>query len=124
MPTPPVIGPSLNNSTPARPSPPILPSRDRTISVSSAPKTSTQRTMTPTVLTSRSWSDCKDKGPGPVPDFEFSLPVPTRGLPPWRTHDSEEMSRLVKEGHKSVDTWIKEDEEKKRKAKRERERES
>ncbi|GAA6042936.1 hypothetical protein JCM8097_000004 [Rhodosporidiobolus ruineniae] len=44
----------------------------------------------------------------------FSLPVPTRLLPAWRTYDSEEMSRLAKEGHKSVDAWIEEEEAKKR----------
>ncbi|GAA6046014.1 hypothetical protein JCM8097_008690, partial [Rhodosporidiobolus ruineniae] len=73
-----------------------------------------QCTMTPTVLASRSWSECEDEGPGPVPDF--SLPVPTRLLPAWRTYDSEEMSRLAKEGHESVDAWIAEEEAKKRKA--------
>ncbi|GAA6045028.1 hypothetical protein JCM8097_008501, partial [Rhodosporidiobolus ruineniae] len=110
----PVIGPSLNNSTPARPSPPILPSRDRTISVSSAPEPSTQRTMSPTVLASQSWSEYEDEGPGPVPDF--SVPVPTRLLPAWRTYDSEEMSRLAKEGHESVDAWIEAEEAKRAKA--------
>ncbi|GAA6044975.1 hypothetical protein JCM8097_003760, partial [Rhodosporidiobolus ruineniae] len=89
----PVIGPSLNNSTPARPSPPILPSRDRTISVSSAPEPSTQRTMSPTVLASQSWSECEDEGPGRVPDF--SVPVPTRLLPAWHTIVSYNINRQL-----------------------------
>ncbi|GAA6045248.1 hypothetical protein JCM8097_003272 [Rhodosporidiobolus ruineniae] len=114
---PPVIGPTLDHSTPTRPSPSILPSRDRTISVSSAPDPFTQHTMTPTVLASRSWSDAEDEGPCPHPDFEFSLPIPTRDLPPWRTHNSEEMSHWAKEGHELVNAWIKEDKAKKRKAK-------
>ncbi|GAA6044449.1 hypothetical protein JCM8097_004729, partial [Rhodosporidiobolus ruineniae] len=58
--------------------------------------------------------ECEDEGPGPVPDF--SLPVPTRLLPVWRTYDLEEMSRLAKEGHESVNAWIAEEEAKKRKA--------
>ncbi|GAA6045835.1 hypothetical protein JCM8097_009117, partial [Rhodosporidiobolus ruineniae] len=41
---PPVGGPSLTNSTPSRPSPLILPSRERAVSVSSAPEPSTQCT--------------------------------------------------------------------------------
>ncbi|GAA6044437.1 hypothetical protein JCM8097_006109 [Rhodosporidiobolus ruineniae] len=69
------------------PLPPLLPSRNRATSASSAPEPSTQRTMSLIVLASRSCSKCKDEGPGPVPDF--SLPVPTRLLPAWRTHDSE-----------------------------------
>ncbi|GAA6044469.1 hypothetical protein JCM8097_000338 [Rhodosporidiobolus ruineniae] len=111
---PPVVGPSLNNSTPSRPSLPIPPSRNRAISVSSAPEPSTQRTMTPTVLASQSWSECEDEGPGPVPDF--SVPAPARLLPAWRTFDSEEMSRLAKEGHESVDAWIEAEEAKRAKA--------